>query len=226
DGSSLTRWRKRLGAKGLEKVLAETIVVALKTETVAAVDLKTVIADTTVMEKNIAFPTDSKLLNRARQKLTTLAPKAGVKLRQTYKRIGRQAAISAGKYAHAKQFKRMKKEIKKLKNYLGRVTRDIERNIQGSVELQETFSSLLGMAKRLLAQKKDSSDKLYSLHAPEAYCIAKGKAHKAYEFGCKVSLVLTHKQGLALSSMALAEPAFDGHTLGQQALNTRKNSQA
>jgi IS5 family transposase len=213
DGSSMTRWRKRIGKEGLEKILSETIVIALRTETVSPKDLQTVIADTTVMEKNITFPTDSKLLNRAREQLTALATKSGVKLRQTYKRTGRKAAINAGKYAHAKQFKRMRKEVKKLKNYLGRVTRDIERKIKGSLELQGVFADLLGMANRLLIQGKDSSHKLYSLHAPETYCIAKGKAHKPYEFGCKVSLILTHKQGLALSSMALVENEFDGHTL-------------
>lgn len=213
DGSSMTRWRKRIGQEGMEKILSETIVVALRTETVKPKDLQTVIADTTVMEKNITFPTDSKLLNRAREQLTEMASKNGLKLRQTYKRTGQKAAINAGKYAHAKQFKRMRKEVKKLKNYLGRVTRDIERKINGSLDLQNIFADLLGMANRLLVQKKDSSHKLYSLHAPETYCIAKGKAHKPYEFGCKVSLILTHKQGLALSSMALVENEFDGHTL-------------
>ncbi|WP_338453675.1 IS5 family transposase domain protein [Candidatus Bealeia paramacronuclearis] len=133
DGSSMTRWRKRIGKEGLEKILAQTIVVALRTETVLSKDLQTVITDTTVMEKNIAFPTDSKLLNRAREHLTTMAAKNGLKLRQTYKRTERTAAINAGKYAHAKQFKRMRKEVKKLKNYLGRVTRDIERKIKGSL---------------------------------------------------------------------------------------------
>jgi transposase, IS5 family len=215
DGSSMTRWRKRIGQEGLEKILAETIAIALRTETAAPKDLQTVIADTTVMEKNISFPTDSKLLNRAKEQLTAMAAKSGVKLRQTYKRKGRAAAINAGKYAHAKQFKRMRKEVKKLKVFLGRVTRDIERKISGSLELQETFVDLLGMARRLLIQERESSNKLYSLHAPETYCIAKGKAAKPYEFGCKVSLVVTHKQGLALSSMALPENEFDGHTLNK-----------
>lgn len=107
DGSSMTRWRKRIGKEGLEKILAETIVVALRTETVVPKDLQTVIADTTVMEKNITFPRDSKLLNRAREQLTALAAKNGLKLRQTYKRTGRKAGINAGKYAHAKQFKKI-----------------------------------------------------------------------------------------------------------------------
>lgn len=214
DPTSMTRWRKRLGTENLEKILAQTIVTAVKTEAVAPQDLKRVIADTTVMEKNISFPTDSKLLNRAREQLVGLADECGLKLRQSYARVGKFASLNAGRYAHAKQFKRMRKEVKKLKNYLGRTVRDVERQIKDSLDLQVEFADPLGMAKQLLSQEKTSKDKLYSLHAPEAYCISKGKAGKPYEFGCKVSLVLTHKQGLALSSQALDENQYDGHTLG------------
>ncbi len=213
DPSSLTRWRVRLGEEGVEKILGQTIVTALKTETVAPQDLKGVISDTTVMEKNITFPTDTKLLNKAREKLIALASKCGLKLRQTYARVGRFAALNAGRYAHAKQFKRMRKEVKKLKNFLGRTVRDVERQIQMVPDLHEIFANLLRMSKRLLSQDKKSKDKLYSLHAPEVYCMSKGKAGKPYEFGCKVSLVLTHKQGLALSSQALAENQYDSHVL-------------
>jgi IS5 family transposase len=180
---------------------------------VAPQNLKRVIVDTTVMEKNISFPTDSKLLNRAREQLVELADECGVKLRQSYTRVGKVASLNAGRYAHAKQFKRMRKEVKKLKNYLGRTVRDIERQIKDSLDLQVEFADLLNKSKRLLSQEKKSKDKLYSLHAPEAYCISKGKAGKPYEFGCKVSLVLTHKQGLVLSSQALHENQYDGHTL-------------
>lgn len=213
DPSSMTRWRKRLGEEGLERILAETIVTAIQTQTVAPQDLKRVIADTTVMEKNISFPTDTKLLNRAREQLVDLTSQSGMKLRQTYARVGKHAAFNAGRYAHAKQFKRMRKEVKKLKNYLGRTVRDIERQIGGSLDLQEKFTDLLAKSKRLLSQDKKSKDKLYSLHAPEVYCISKGKSGKLYEFGCKVSLVITHKQGLALSSQALHENQYDGHIL-------------
>ncbi len=104
----------------------------------------------------------------------------------------------------------MKKEIK---NYLGRTVRDIERQIKDQFALPFDFAELLDKCKRLLCQEKNSKNKLYSLHAPEAYCISKGKSGKPYEFGCKVSLVLTHKQGLTLSSQALHENQYDGHTL-------------
>ena len=150
------------------------------------------------MEKNICHPTDSKLLNTARDHLVKLCEKSGIKLRQTYVRVGRSAALSCAKYAHAKQFKRMRKKVKKLKVYLGRTVRDIERQIVDSESLQSRFDELLTLSKRLLSQEKKSKDKLYSLHAPEAYCVSKGKARTPYEFGCKVSFVITHKQGLAL----------------------------
>jgi len=225
DPSSMTRWRNRLGEEGLEKILSETIVTAVKTDTVAKKDLKKVIADTTVMEKNISFPTDTKLLNRAREQLVALATENGLNLRQTYARIGKHAAFNAGRYAHAKQFKRMRKEVKKLRNYLGRTVRDIERQITGALDLQSNFADQLAKSKRLLSQEKKSSNKLYSLHAPEAYCIAKGKAGKPYEFGCKVSLVITHKQGLALSSQALHENQFDGHTLASSIEKAEENAQ-
>lgn len=224
DASSLTRWRKRLGEKGLETILSETIATAIRTETACPKDLKKVIADTTVMEKNITFPTDTKLLNRAREQLVSLAFEKGLKLRQTYARIGKHAAFNAGRYAHAKQFKRMRKEVKKLKNYLGRTVRDIERQIKDSLDFQTAFTELLSKSKRLLSQDKKSKNKLYSLHAPEAYCISKGKAGKPYEYGCKVSLILTHKQGLALSSQALHENQFDGHTLGSSLKKAEENS--
>lgn len=213
DPSSLIRWRHRLGKDGLEKLLSETIVTAVKSGTLAPKDLERVIVDTTVMEKNIAYPTDTKLLNKACEQLVALVQDHGLKLRQTYARVGTRASRNAAHYRHAKQFKRMKKEIKKLKNYLGRVVRDIERQVNDRLPLQEYFTESLLLAKRLITQEKQSKDKLYSLHAPEAYCIAKGKVGKPYEFGCKVSLVVTHQQGLALSSQALHKNQFDGHTL-------------
>lgn len=226
DSSSLTRWRARLGQEGLEKILSETIATAVRTKTVAPSDLKKVIADTTVMEKNVSYPTDSKLLNRAREQLVRLASHWGVTLRQTYARVGKRAALQAGRYAHAKQFKRMKKAVKSLKNYLGRTVRDIERQIKESSDLGARFTPLLDKAKRLLAQEKRSSLKLYSLHEPDVYCIAKGKAAKPYEFGCKVALIVTHKQGLALSSQALSTNVYDGHTLKASLQNASALAQA
>lgn len=211
--TSLTRWRARLGTDGIDKILACTIQTAVVSGAVNEKSFETVIADTTVQEKAITFPTDGKLLNRARIQLVDLAKKVGIDLRQSYTRVGRYALIQVARYGHARQFKRMRKSIKKLKVYLGRVTRDIERKINAQADLQNTFSDLLSKANRLLTQTKTSKNKLYSLHAPEVECIAKGKAHKPYEFGCKVSLIATFKEGLALSAQALHGNPYDGHTL-------------
>ena len=125
--------------------------------------------------------------------------------------MGDLLARKVSGYAHAKQFKRMKKGVKKLKVYLGRVMRDIDR--KATEEQKEKFQDLWPLAEKLLTQEKQSKDKVYSLHAPHTYCISKGKARQPYEFGTKVSLVISHKQGFALSAQALDKPMYDGHTL-------------
>jgi IS5 family transposase len=166
--------------------------------------------DTTVQEKAIAYPTDARLYHKARVLLVRAAKKRGIVLRQSYLRLGKRALIMSGRYAHARQMRRAKREQKNLKNYLGRVYRDILRNCpEPDVELKE----LLHLAKRLLTQQRHDKNKLYSLHAPEVECIAKGKAHKKYEFGCKVSVVTTSRDNWVVGIEALHNNPFDGHTL-------------
>lgn len=225
DPTTLIKWRKRLKKNGLEKILSETIKTAQKTKTIQAKSLQQVIVDSTVMEKNIAYPTDSKLYHRARKHLVKLAKRHEIKLRQSYTRNSKKALFLASSYIHARQMKRARKQIKKLKTYLGRTVRDIYRNIEKNKELEFYFSEKLKIAEQLLAQEKKSSKKIYSVHEPEVACIAKGKSHKKYEFGCKVSLVTTHKEGLALSSEALQGNPYDGHTLENALKNAEENSQ-
>src|SRR5579863_5470288 len=126
DRSSLTRWRQRMGEEKLQALLQESLAVASKTEAIKPADLNRVIIDTTVQPKNAMFPTDARLLNRAREILVRLAKRYGVKLRQSFARVGKFALIKHQRYAHAKQFKRANRALKKLKTYLGRVIRDIE----------------------------------------------------------------------------------------------------
>ena len=113
-----------------------------------------------------------------------LAKKLGVSLRQTYRRVGKLALIKHQRYAHAHQFKRANRSLRKLKTYLGRVIRDIERSIVGNEDLREAFVRPLFLARRVLEQER----RQHSLHAPEVECIGKGKAHRPYEFGVKVSV--------------------------------------
>ena len=135
DRSSLTRWRQRMGEEGLQALLQESLSVASKTEAIKPSDLNRVIVDTTVQPKNVMFPTDARLLNRAREILVRLAKRYGVKLRQSYARVGKFALIKHQRYAHAKQFKRANRALKKLKTYLGRIIRDIGRKLGGNADL-------------------------------------------------------------------------------------------
>jgi IS5 family transposase len=218
DRSSMTNWRNRMGEERLQALLQESLAVATRTGAMKPNDLARVIVDTTVQPKNITFPTDPKLLNRAREKLVKLAKRLGVELRQSYTRVGKFALIQHQRYAHAKQFKRAKRSLRKLKTYLGRVIRDIARKIDGDPRLEAAFAQLLSLARRVRAQERGQrGPKIYSLHAPEVECIAKGKAHKPYEFGVKVSVATTlkHSKGgqFVVHAQALPGNPYDGHTL-------------
>jgi len=218
DRSSLTRWRQRMGEERLAALLQESLAVALKSGAMKPSELTAVVVDTTVQPKNIAHPTDAKLLNRAREMLVRLAGKYGVPLRQSYRRVGKFALIRQQRYAHAKQFKRANKWLRRLKTYLGRVMRDIRRKIAGREALQAVFAEPLFLSFRVLTQKKRQKEpKVYALHAPEVECIGKGKAHKPYEFGVKVSFATTvapSKGGqFIIHAKALPGNPYDGHTL-------------
>src|SRR3954451_23829446 len=180
DRSSLTRWRNRMGEERLAALIQESLSVAARTKAIKPSDLSRVIVDTTVQPKNVMFPTDARLLNRAREKLVRLAKHHRVGLRQSYARVGKFALIQHQRYAHAKQFKRAKRMSKKLRTYLGRVIRDITRKIEGDSRLEAVFAQLLMLARRVREQKqRQRGSKVYSLHAPEVECIGKGKAHPA-----------------------------------------------
>lgn len=211
--TSLGKWRKRLGEEGCEKLLKELIDVAIKEKVIEEKDLQKVVVDTTVQEKAITYPTDSKLQHRARVLLLKEARKYGLKLRQSYVRLGKEALFRGGRYAAAQQMNRAKKQFKSVKRYLGCVYRDIERQLENKPEIKEHFSDLLGKAKRLLEQKREDKNKLYSLHAPEVECISKGKVHKKYEFVVKTGIVTTHKSNFVVGIQALPGNPYDGHTL-------------
>lgn len=213
DPSTMTRWRKRVGPEGMEKVLAATIGVAVEAGAVKESSFQRITVDTTVQPKNIAHPTDSRLYLKALQTLVRQAKHHGILLRRSHTRVAKRAALMAGRYAHAKQFRRMRREIKKLKTFLGRVYRDICRKIAGNVELEARFARLLGLVERLLTQKTKDKNKLYALHAPEVACIAKGKARTPYEFGAKVGIATTNREGLVLAAMSFEGNPYDGHTL-------------
>ena len=183
--------------------------------------------DTTVQPKAVAHPTDARLMHRALEKLVALAEREGVPLRQSYRRVAKRAAIMVGRYTHAHQFKRMRRELKFLRTRLGRVIRDIRRKIDGDAARQARFGPLLDLAGKVrLQDHRQRGPKVYSLHAPEVECIGKGKARTPYEFGCKVSVatpVTSPKGGqFVLHVKALHGNPFDGHTLGPMVADMEK----
>lgn len=167
------------------------------------------------MEKNIAYPTDARLYERARGQLAELAQEAGVDLRQSYARLAPRLALQVGRYAHAKQFKRMRKALKRLKGYTGRVMRDLRRHLQDISEggLRDRIIAKLALVSQLLHQQPKGGDKIYALHEPEVDCISKGKARVRYEFGCKVSVATTLDEGFVVGMRSFAGNPYDGHTL-------------
>lgn len=207
-----------MGEEKLAALVQESLSVATKTGAAKPSDFSKVIVDTTVQEKAVAFPTDARLMHRARERLVRLAKKHGVVLRQSYERIGKHALIAHQRYAHAKQFKRANKALRKIRTYLGRVERDIARRVRDSEALRDIFRRPLYLAERVREQRqKQRGRKVYSLHAPEVECIGKGKAHKPYEFGVKVSVATTlfrSKGGQFVTHVkALPGNPYDGHTL-------------
>jgi IS5 family transposase len=218
DRSSLTRWRQRMGEERLTALLQESLATAARTGAAKPSDFRQVIVDTTVQEKAIAFPTDAKLMHRARERLVRLAWRHGVGLRQSYVRVGKRALIQHQRYAHAKQFKRARRALKSIRTMLGRVIRDLTRKVADRPDLAEVFALPLSLARRVKDQRQQQRGrKIYSLHAPEVECIGKGKPHKRYEFGVKVTVAtpLRRCKGGQFVAHVKALPGnpYDGHTL-------------
>jgi IS5 family transposase len=215
DPTTLSRWRSRLGAEKLEVLLKQTIDTAKQKNLLKEKDLSEVNVDTTVEPKAIAFPTDSRLYYKMTRALVRGARKAGIVLRQSYVRVTKACLVKQGRYAHARQMNRSRKHQRKLHTILGRVTRDINRKIGpcSTGKPRTHLEGLLTLSEKLLNQTRTSSSKLYSVHEPHVECIAKGKAHKRYEFGTKVSLVVTNRKSWIVGVQALHGNPFDGHTL-------------
>lgn len=209
--SSMTYWRKRLEKVGAEKMLQESIAIGLRTNVIKPVELKRVNVDTTVQEKEIRYPTDSRSYHRAMEHLVTEANRYNIQLRQTYVRKSKTLLAQIGGYSKAKQFNRLKRATRQLKTLLGRVHRDFLRKAPDVIK--EACADLLEITERLLAQTKTSKNKVYSIHAPEVECIMKGKLAKPYEFGVKVGLVTTSKTNWIIGAQSFPGNPYDGHTL-------------
>ena len=214
DETTMMRFRHRIGEDGARELLKMSIALGQETGTVAPESFKLAVIDTTVMPKAIAYPSDARLLERCHRQLVELAKAEGIKFKQTFlKRLPGQV-WQVGRYAHARQFKRMHKMLRKLYRNLARICIAISEQ-QDMASRSDALNHKLHQALRLITQYGDPTVKprLYSLHEPDVVCITKGKARTRYEFGAKVSVVTTAEEGFVLDCQALAGNPYDGHTM-------------
>jgi IS5 family transposase len=217
DATQIGRFRRVLGEAGVEQLLKTTIEAAVAIGAVTKREFERVIVDSTVQEKSIAFPTDSRLLEVAREKIARQARRAGIRLKLTHEREGKSLRRCAAGYAHAKQFKRLKKVLRRQRTILGSLLREVRRKLDGvAAPAREALEPWLQRAERLHTQRMHDKNKLYALHAPEVECIGKGKARCPYEFGVKVSVAVTHRHGLMVGARSFPGNPYDGHTLAAQ----------
>lgn len=209
DPSEFVHFRKRIGESGSEKILKLTIDLFSEKE----VNDTEVLIDTTVQEKNITFPTDSKLQKRIIDKVVKIAKREGIQLRQTYSRTLPQLMIEQRQRNHPRRKKKANAAARKIKTIAGRVVRDLENKM---TETQKyLYTKQLEIFKKVLAQERNTPNKIYSLHEVHVKCIAKGKDSKDYEFGNKSSIVKT-RTGIIIGAMAFSENLYDGDTLQPQ----------
>lgn len=218
DASSMTRWRARLGESGAEQMLGETIAAGIKMGSIRPAQLKRINVDTTVQTKAVRYPTDARLYHRCRERLVRAARREGAVIKQSYRHVGKRLLLGSSRYAHARQMKRARACTRKLRTQLGRVVREIERQVRNP---SEKLSQLLATAHRIHAQQRHDRNKVYSVHEPEVECIAKGKAGKPYEFGNKVSVAITSRGGWLVGARSFTGNPYDGHTLAEQMRQVR-----
>lgn len=228
DPTQIGRFRRDLGEDGLEQLLKATIDTAVVMGAVEPQALERVIVDTTVQEKAIAHPVDSRLLEIARHKVVSAAKRAGIALKQTFAKAGKELRRKAGGYAHAKQFRRLQRTVKRQRTILGIVMREVQRKLAAadfagtSAKALAELMMWLERAERVRTQRRHDKNKLYAMHAPEVECIGKGKARKPYEFGVKNAVVVSHQHGLMLGARTFPGNPYDGHILSavlEQAAN-------
>ncbi len=231
DATQIGRFRADIGEAGLETILKATIDTAVTINAIKPTEFERIIVDTTVQEKAIAYPVDARLLEIARHKIVKAAKACGISLRQTFAKEGKMLRFKSGGYAHAKQFKRLKRTLKRQRTIVGILIREVRAKMATAADAtgngqtldqpisataSATLTTILERAERIRTQQPKDKNKLYALHAPEVECISKGKARNRYEFGVKVSLAATHKQGLIVGAKRFSGNPFDGHTLKAQ----------
>ena len=214
DPSDLVYFRKRIGAAGVQRILKVTA--RLHGEKAQEAE---VVVDTTVQEKNITHPTDTKLAHKIIRRCWKLADQNGIKLRRRYRKAVRQCVLAQRWRKDPRKRKTAQRALRKMKVMAGRLIRELERKLPAPVykEQREHFA----LYRRVLRQQLGDRNKIYSLHEPQVYCLSKGKEHKKYEFGSKASVVMTKTHGVIVGAVAHEENRYDGDTLRPALEQTR-----
>jgi transposase, IS5 family len=219
DPSDLVYFRQRIGQAGVQRILKVTAQLhgdkAQETE---------VVVDTTVQEKNITHPTDTKLAHKIIRRGWKLADHHGVKLRRRYRKAVRQCVMAQRWRKDPKKRKAAQRALRKIKIMAGRLIRELERKLPERVhtEQRENFA----LYRRVLRQQPGDRNKIYSLHEPQVYCLSKGKEHKKYEFGSKASVVMTKTHGVIVGAVAHEKNLYDGDALQPALEQTRAITEA
>jgi transposase, IS5 family len=202
DPSDLAHFRKRIGAKGIETIFQQSMLIHG-----SLIEEKEICVDTSAQEKNITFPTDIKLYVKIIKNCRRISAKEGLAQRQTYTRTVKSLLIQSRFAHHPKRKKQARKAHRKIKTIAGRLVRELERNAA------EKYQQQIALFKRILNQQRHQGNKIYSLHEPDVACIAKGKVHKPYEFGSKVSLAITKNSGIIVGAVNFTGNPNDNLTL-------------
>ncbi|MBC8054228.1 MAG: IS5 family transposase [Sphingobacteriaceae bacterium] len=203
EASDLVHFRKRIGESGAELILKESIRINGKDSGEDQVSI-----DSTVQEKNITYPTDAKLHRKIISKCKAISRKEGLILRQSYTFVLKKLGMDQRFRHHPKNKGKARKADKKVKTIAGRLVRELERNLGEN----KSHHAKIELFNRVLTQKKGDKNKIYSLHEPEVHCISKGKEHKKFEFGNKVSIIYTQNTGVIVGAASFRNE-YDGHTL-------------
>jgi len=207
DSTELVKFRKRIGKEGFELIFQMSVALHGRAALEHNVNI-----DTTVQEKNITYPTDSKLAIKIINRLNKLAKKEGIQQRRTYVKEVKNCRLAIRHFRHPKKRAKAKKALKRLRTIAGILIRELRRKLS-AYDLFETHQKDFLFYERVLAQQPKDKNKIYSLHEPNVYCMAKGKDHIPYEYGNKVSIASTAKSNIIVGAVSHATNIHDSHTL-------------
>ena len=206
DPSDLVYFRNRIGEEGVTLILAVSAQMHGKRCQEAEI-----VVDSTVQEKNITHPVDTKQYRKIINACWKLADDHGVKIRRRFRKEVRRCVMVQRFGRDSRQKKLARRGQRRLRTIAGALMRELERRLPEAA--REEKNKTFALYRRMLAQKPGDKNKIYSLHEPHVYCIAKGKAHKKYEFGTKASIAMTKTNGVIVAAVAHEQNLYDGHTL-------------